>query len=138
MNPQDEILKIVNEENECQRGLFLEVDKDQYFKKLSANAELLVHQGANGILGFVYFYCNDPEKKSSYISLIATQKSARSQGIGSALLDYVIAISRNRNFSHCRLEVRKSNISARRFYERKGFNIIEDRGERSLLQLSLK
>lgn len=138
MNIQDEILKIVNEENQCQCGLFLNIDKDEYFEKLSSKAELLVHLGTKEVLGFVYFYCNAPDKNSSYISLIATQKAARSQGIGSGLLDYVLAISRNRNFSYCSLEVSKSNISAQRFYKKKGFEIIEEREERFLMRLLIK
>jgi len=130
------VLAAILDEQERQSGLFVP-EGDDYFDKLSAHAELVMHERAGELLGYAFFYCNDPEKSFSYISLIGSSATARGTGVGHALLQYVLAITLSRGFSGCRLEVRKDNLHAIQFYERAGFVKIEDRGDKLLMHLDL-
>lgn len=114
------------------------LESSEYFKKLSEYAELVTHQQRDELLGYVFFYCNDPSKRVSYITLIGTSTEARGSGVGFALLQYVLSITKVRGFSCCRLEVRKDNTRACAFYKRAGFVVVEDRGDKFLMSLDLQ
>ncbi|RID99992.1 GNAT family N-acetyltransferase [Simplicispira hankyongi] len=133
----EEIHRLIQDEQKKQRGLFIPED-GAYLEKLSCEAELITHQDPNGILGFVFFYCNAQDKIASYITLIGTSIEARGKGVGYALLNQVLFISKQRGFSVCQLEVRKNNIQALKFYQKIGFASIEDRGEKYLMSIQLK
>jgi ribosomal protein S18 acetylase RimI-like enzyme len=53
---------------------------------------------------------------------ICVERAARSHGIGSALLDALIAEARSRGYPAIRLDVIDTNIRARALYERMGFS----------------
>lgn len=56
----------------------------------------------------------------------------RSQGIGSAVVDLVIEICRERRVELVEINVDEADVDAQRFYERHGFSWIEpDTGERA-------
>lgn len=136
MKIPDSVLSLINDEQQRQQGEFIPQDPG-YLEKLSQNAELLIHQDPSGILGFVFFYCNAPDKNVSYITLICTSILARGKGIGHDLLKHVLELSRNRGFSHCQLEVKKDNTRALNFYQKAGFVCIEDRNSKFLMSLKL-
>lgn len=133
----DQLLELIADEQTRQQGLFVPNCND-YLNKLSANAELLVHNDPSGVQGFVFFYCNAHDRIASYISLIGTSLKARGKGVGFALLNQVLFISKQRGYSCCKLEVRKDNISAFKLYKRIGFAIVEDRGEKYLMHIQLQ
>jgi ribosomal-protein-alanine N-acetyltransferase len=56
-----------------------------------------------------------------YISNVAVAPMYRGQGIGSGLIRELIERARKRGASFLTLEVRQSNIPARRLYEKFGF-----------------
>lgn len=132
-----QVLDLIAAEQARQSGFFVP-GGDSYIEKLNDHAELLIHQDPNGVLGFVFFYCNAPEKIASYITLIGTSIEARGKGVGYALLNQVLFISKQRGFSVCQLEVSKNNIQALNFYQKIGFASIEDRGEKYLMSIQLK
>lgn len=136
MKIPDGVLQLINKEQERQAGVFVPLE-DTYLEKLSNHAELIVHQKNNEILGFVFFYCNDPNRIFSYITLIATSDSARGIGIGTALINYVLNLTKLRGFKFCHLEVRKNNEPALKLYEKIGFISVEDRGEKILMSYKL-
>lgn len=131
------VLKLIQLEQVNQNGKFVP-DDEQYFQKLERHAELLTHQSQGDMLGYVFFYCNNEKKSFSYITLIGTSQAARGKGIGLGLLQSVLTISKTRGFRSCRLEVRKENTTALRFYTHAGFLPIEDRGEKLLMQIDFQ
>src|SRR5690606_1922294 len=135
MKIPDDVLEIINVEQELQNGQFY--PDQEYLDKISQRAELIIHRMAEKTLGFVFFYCNSESKDFSYITLIATSNAARGQGIGYSLVNQVLFLSKQRGYRACRLEVRKSNKSALAFYERMGFQIIEDRSEKFLMSVAV-
>jgi len=135
---QKEILEIIEAEQYRQGGLFLPSDSDSYLAKISLHAELITHQEGESCLGFCFFYCNAEDKQASYITLIGTSRAARGKGVGYGLLQHVLAVTRQRGFSSCQLEVRKANHEAFLFYQKAGFSILEDRGEKYLMEISAR
>lgn len=127
------ILVLIQSEQVLQDGNFIP-NEEYYLKKLADKAELITHEEFGKCLGFVFFYCNDLSKCSSYITLIMVAQSSRKSGIGAALVKYVLTLSALRGFKVCRLEVRKENTAAIRFYKSLGFIEIEDRSDKYLLE----
>lgn len=58
---------------------------------------------------------------TGHILAIAVDPPYRRQGIGTALVTNILGRLRTRGAKHVRLEVRKSNLSARQFYMKLGF-----------------
>lgn len=133
--PKD-VFELIQAEQLRQGGKFISNTPD-YLEKIANQAELLIQRSESAILGFVYFYCNDPEKKFSYITLIVTALSSRGSGVASALVEEILNISKARGFKACRLEVRKDNAPAIKLYERKGFRGYIDRGDKILMNVDL-
>lgn len=130
------VLKLIECEQILQSGLFVPINAG-YLEKLAKHAELITHQDGPEVLGYIFFYCNAPDKRQSYITLLGTSPRARGRGIGYSLVHQVLFISRQRGFNECLLEVRKSNISALEFYKRIGFKIFEDRIDKFLMSMAL-
>ena len=61
------------------------------------------------------------------VANLAVAPGARRQGIGSALLDAAVRESIQRGVSDLYLEVRESNLSARRLYATRGFEEVSRR-----------
>lgn len=133
MNLPKKIIDLILVEQIRQMGNFVPED-DGYLEKLADKAELLSHDSLDQCLGFVFFYCNDPAKYSSYITLLMVAQASRKSGIGAALVQYVLTLTAQRGFKVCRLEVRKENAAAIKLYETMGFFQLEDRGDRYLME----
>lgn len=58
---------------------------------------------------------------------ISVATAWQGNGLGTALLDYLSALARDRDCHRMLLEVRVSNLDARRLYERNGFIAIGER-----------
>jgi len=137
MKIPQEVLDLMKEEQSRHFGTAVPLD-ETYLRKLENYAELVVHYSAHKCAGFVFFYCNDPAKESSYITLIVTADEARRSGIGFSLVQHVLNISRRRGFKCCRLEVAKDNAGAMKLYESIGFVSVEDRGEKWLMRVNVE
>lgn len=81
------------------------------------NGKLIGYIGSNNILGEVF------------ITNIAVLKEFRRKGVASALLNELIKNCREEKASYLTLEVRKSNISAIKLYEKFGFAHVGERKE---------
>ena len=86
----------------------LEKDNSRFFVAITKN-EVSGYIGANNVLGEVY------------IDNIAVFYNYRGFGIGTALLKHLIKVSEDENCEFITLEVRESNIVARKLYEKLGF-----------------
>lgn len=62
-----------------------------------------------------------------HITNIVTKKSCRNHGIGTKLLEHLIAISKEKNLSSLTLEVNEKNQSAIKLYEKHHFQKIGQR-----------
>lgn len=133
MKLRNEILELIRQEQQRQDGRFVP-NEDIYLEKLAAQAELVCHEVRGVCVGFAFFYCNDAERQASYVTLLAVAPEARRQGVGSALVHYVLGMTKARGFSVCRLEAHKGSPAAMRLYEASGFQVVEDRGDKVLLQ----
>lgn len=133
MNLPKKIVDLIHAEQVRQTGKYVP-EGAEYLKKLAKKAELLSHDSFDQCLGFIFFYCNDPDKYSSYITLLMVTQMSRKSGIGTALVQYVLTLTAQRGFKVCRLEVRKENVAALKFYEAMGFCQLEDRGDKYLMQ----
>ena len=127
------IVDLIQDEQIRQTGKFVPKE-EEYLEKLADKAELLSHDSHGQCLGFVFFYCNDPAKYSSYITLLMVAPAARKSGIGAALVRYVLILTAQRGFKICRLEVRKENAAAIKLYESMGFCPLEDRGDKYVME----
>lgn len=133
MNIPDKVLALIQREQAIQDGVFIPNQED-YLIKLANKAELITHEEFGECLGFIFFYCNDLSKCSSYITLILVAQSSRKLGIGAALIKHVLTLTALRGFEVCRLEVRKENAAAIKLYKSLGFIEIEDRSDKYLLE----
>ncbi|MBR2579245.1 MAG: ribosomal protein S18-alanine N-acetyltransferase [Clostridia bacterium] len=82
------------------------------------NYNILVAKSGGKIVGFISMYHASDE---GYICNIAVDKSHRMCGIGTYLINEIIAYSKNKNLRFLTLEVRESNTGAIKFYEKLGF-----------------
>jgi [ribosomal protein S18]-alanine N-acetyltransferase len=62
-----------------------------------------------------------------HVNNVALRPQVRGRGIGSALLRHVVAEARRLGARRATLEVRASNVAARRLYERLGFYVAATR-----------
>ena len=127
------IVDLIQDEQIRQTGKFVPKE-EEYLEKLADKAELLSHESLDRCLGFVFFYCNDPTKYSSYITLLMVAQTSRQLGIGASLVKYVLTLTAQRGFKVCHLEVRKENLAAIKLYEKMGFRKLEDCGDKCLME----
>ena len=109
---------------------------DEYIEKLSENAEVFAFF-EKGCKGFVAFYANNIESKSSFITTVIVHPNARGKGIAKMLLRCVLATMRERGFIQCSLEVQKTNIPAYNLYKSLGFDLINEKEQSYILGLRL-
>lgn len=104
---------------------------EKYAEKLSTNAHWILLENDGYKKGVVAYYLNE-NNKLIFISIIAVSKSYRGQGLGKQLMANVVKLISDK-FNVISLEVSKDNISAKRLYESFGFEIVEDRGSKVLM-----
>jgi len=130
------VVALIRDEQARQHGAFVP-SGDEYLRKLESTAELVCHEAAGQCLGFVFFYCNARETRTCFITLLAVAPGARRRGVGTALVRYVFEVARCRSFDRCRLEVDRDNPAAIRFYSRLGFEPVESRASKLLMEAAV-
>ncbi|MCK4367320.1 MAG: GNAT family N-acetyltransferase [Thermoplasmata archaeon] len=63
--------------------------------------------------------------RTARILILVVREDLRSRGIGTALMNHFLSSIANEAFTSVELEVRKSNLRSRRFYQRFGFETID-------------
>ncbi len=110
------------------------IDLEQYAKKLQSHAFFICSVYGDKIVGILAYYKNT-EINQLYIPYICVDPSMQGWGIGTDMIDFLV----NKylfSFSDIALEVLKTNMLGLSFYEKNGFHIMEDRGEKFLLKKS--
>ncbi len=87
-------------------------------ESLDNNTEFFVAKKANSIVGYIGL---NHILDEGYVTSIAVKEDFRNKGIGRLLLNKCISFGRKANLSFISLEVRKSNSSAVKLYEKSGF-----------------
>ncbi|NYB51323.1 MAG: ribosomal protein S18-alanine N-acetyltransferase [Methanobacteriaceae archaeon] len=82
-------------------------------------AGFLVAQQDNMVVGYIIFWIRFEDE--GHIISIAVDKEYHRQKIGTELVETAIEIFRKYGVKTIRLEVRKSNLKARKFYQKLGF-----------------
>ena len=77
--------------------------------------------GAAAVVGYVLAMVMGPEGE---IADIAVAPEARGRGVGGVLLDRVMALVQHEGVGTIYLEVRESNVAARRLYESRAFRLV--------------
>lgn len=107
-------------------------DIPTYAKKLATYASTLACYSLHGdLLGCISFYTNDCKAQEAYIAELATNRHFQGLGIGKALMEHACETSRTKGMRSIRLEVRKNNVAAQRFYAKQGF-VFEEEGDKTI------
>jgi [ribosomal protein S18]-alanine N-acetyltransferase len=94
---------------------------EQYHKLVAAGV-VLVAEGAGKLVGFICAQAVAGEWKNEWeIENVVVAAECLRRGVASALLQALIQRARSRAASALLLEVRESNLPARRLYEKHGF-----------------
>jgi ribosomal-protein-alanine N-acetyltransferase len=94
-----------------------------YRQELETNrlAHYVVARCGDTIVGFAGVWLLVDE---AHVTTFATRRSWRRQGIGERLLLALLDLARTRGAHEATLEVRPSNVPARRLYEKYGFKVV--------------
>ncbi len=112
----------------CLESLREEKAIEFFAKKFSKYANVVVAENKeNKIIGFIVYYANDFNSRSSFITMIATLPEFRGMHVGQLLLNFCKKDIRSKGFLFIKLEVRKENLAAQKFYEKNGFIIISEK-----------
>jgi len=94
-----------------------------YRQELESNrlAAYIVARWGDEIVGFAGIWLLVDE---AHVTTFATRRAWRRQGVGERLLLALLDLARARGANEATLEVRPSNIPARRLYEKYGFTVV--------------
>jgi ribosomal protein S18 acetylase RimI-like enzyme len=102
-----------------------------YAEKICRNAIIFSAHDKGQMTAFAAFYCNAPDRRTAYITMVAVASACRNHGLGACLLDTGIRHARKLGFKILRLEVHGANVAAIAMYTLRGF-VKVDEGEQSL------
>lgn len=129
---QIEVLSLFNDfDDSSEVPLHEDLDFQMHSRKFADKAYFILAKIESRIIGFVAYYLNE-EGKIAYISEIIVHKNGRHRGIGHKMM--VSLINAMGTSYNCIREVLKTNQYARKFYEREGYNEIDDHGNKLLLE----
>lgn len=107
------------------------VDIKEYAEKIIRHATVLSIIDEGKLAGFMAVYCNDPEKRVGYGTMLAVSKTHRIYGIGPQLIKMTVDYLKKRGFEKFSLEIYKTNPRVITLYKRLGF-LIENETEKSI------
>jgi ribosomal protein S18 acetylase RimI-like enzyme len=96
---------------------------EEYVKKITEKAELIIEYVDDDIVGMVVLYCNDVISGIAYIPFCAVRKEFRGKGIAKSLMMSAINKVQERKLST--LAIHSNNPIAIKLYQDLGFQIVE-------------
>lgn len=87
----------------------------------------------NEIVAFLSIEVHHEDREYIYLDDFSVTKTYRNKGIGTMLINNAEEFAKKININSICLHVEKSNDAAFRFYERLGYRIFDDQGERYLM-----
>lgn len=105
---------------------------EEYAVKLIKKAVnyVIVEEGKDA--GLISFYVNDTATKTAYIALIGVLTDYQGKGMAQELMDHCIAVCCSKGMEQIKLEVKKDNSRAIRFYEHYDFHYIHEASDKSI------
>lgn len=124
---------------EMLRSIYLtdEVEEyeDGYLDKFFSEGEdiILVAESAGYVIGYISVESHREDRLYIYIDDFCVDSSYRGNGIGSKLIKRAEEYSTKIGIASACFHVDKTNTLAYRFYERLGYSIFEDQGDRYIM-----
>lgn len=118
---------IVKNDRDFPVSLIQRVDLDSYLNKVFQYGEAVIVVDNNKVKGCSFFYSNNLETKTGYITLLCVDSRCRKQGIASSLLEKTYSIMKNNGMTYCELSTNENNNRSIHLYTKQGFRILESR-----------
>ena len=94
---------------------------------------ICVAESAGKIVGFLAIEAHREEHNYLYYDDFCVCAQERNRGIGSALMDAAETYCKTLGFQHIVLHVEKTNVLARRLYQKRGFEVLREEERRICL-----
>lgn len=111
-----------------------EGSQEMLYKVTNFSIFLVAYVGED-IAGYAAFYANDNVNKIAYLTLIAIKPEFQSKGIGCELLTKCEELALNNGMTEMKLEVKKYNTGAMRFYEAHGYLYLSECNKNSFFMI---
>lgn len=128
----------IEEDNSFLEKLSSRVDIEEYTDKLINNAVIYSIQRCNKIIAIIAYYRNNLNNKTAYLTYLCVDKLYRSNNYATKLLSIMFSDCINNGFLKIRLETNKDNLIARKFYEKNGFKLYEQKNNSVFYEKILK
>lgn len=113
------------------------VELDAYAEKIVSCAERFEAWSGERLTALVAAYCNDPERRTAFVTSISVLPSYQGFGLASRLLRASVEHIRQAGFARLELEVDVRNTAALALYRRNGFAVVSTREHTQTLQLTV-
>jgi [ribosomal protein S18]-alanine N-acetyltransferase len=131
------IINIISENYDLMKR-FVTADRlESYVEKIQANAQIDPYFTAEKMVGFIAYYCNDPQRELAFLTMLCVDLKYSGQGIGKQLIANAILHLKKMKFKKFELEVKKENNIAKEFYYKIGFENKNETDQSLILQLQL-
>lgn len=127
---KEEMILLLDKINNEMKGALVSCEIGEYVEKLLAKAIVVGYFKYNKLVAFIAYYANDALSYNGFLSMLCVDSSLRKEGIATILVEGAQKHLIKKGYSVLSLEVLKSNISAISLYEKLGFNIVDDRGNK--------
>jgi ribosomal protein S18 acetylase RimI-like enzyme len=107
-------------------------DPEGLHEAVAADAPFLVAEREGDVVGFAAGRRDEDDPGCFHLGRIYVHPDRWGEGVGTALLDAVVAAARERDADRLRLGVMADNDRARGFYEDRGFERVGDRRDERL------
>lgn len=108
------------------------IDFSAYAKKVTGHARIAGLRADGTLVAFLAFYCNDPERRLAYMSMLLVRSDYRGRGLARRLVQQSLDYLTQAGFIVYRLEVGKDNREAIALYKAMGFTETGQEKEASL------
>ena len=110
----------------------------EYANKITKNAELFEAWGMDNLVGLVAVYCNNNDKKLSFVTNVSVLQEFQGRQIASRLIDNAISHVKSIGFKSIELSVSSKNFIAIRIYIKKGFSPFSHTQDESVMKMYLQ
>lgn len=117
------LIEMICNQNKQMDGKFIDQPVTMYVEKIYNNANIQLYTVQGNLAGFVAYYCNDPSKDISFLTMLCVDSQYLGKGIGKHLLHSSISYVKSMGFSNFGLEVKEYNQPAIKIYKNAGFEI---------------
>lgn len=111
------------------------ISVEEYSSKLFNKAFNYIKKVNDEEVGFISYYANDTETKTAYIALVGVIPEYKGKGIAQELMNHCIQQCVELDMNKIRLEVKKNNCRAIRFYEKNKFHVVGDASNDSVFMI---